>query len=87
MPVMIAMNVPSSRIPLPHDSRFSGSNSGKRPYFDGPKKALCTPIPQTAAIPNGTFLNHNPTSANSISNISKTFTPMVMRRLLNRSAR
>ena len=40
VPPMMAMNVPNSRMPLPHESFFSGSNSGNSPYFDGPKIAL-----------------------------------------------
>ena len=59
----------------------------RQPYFDGPKKALCTPMPQTAAIASGTFFDPSAASAKSINKISKTLTPSVTLRLLNRSAR
>ena len=47
VPGMMARNVPSSRMPLPHESRFSGSSSGNEPYLDGPKTALWTPMENT----------------------------------------
>ena len=47
VPPMMARKVPSSITPLPHESFFSGSSSGSRPYFDGPKMALWTPIRNT----------------------------------------
>ena len=83
----MAMNVPNSSTPLPHDSRFSGNNSGNKPYFDGPKNALCVPMKKTAASCIGRLLTARPTDANSITNTSKILTPMVTVRLLKRSAR
>src|ERR1043166_5428370 len=35
----MAMKVVSSRTPLPQESSSAGSNSGRRPYFEGPKTA------------------------------------------------
>ena len=62
MPVMIARNVPSSRMPLPHESRRSGNSSGNSPYIDGPKIALCTPIRKIAASPIGRLRSSSPAS-------------------------
>ena len=81
------MYVPNSMSPLPQDSRFSGSNSGSKPYFDGPKKALCVPIRKTVKINKGSCCQTKPTSTKDITPISNTFTPTVIVRLLNRSAR
>ena len=44
-----ARNVPSSRIPFPQESLFSGSSSGSSPYFDGPNNAPCVLIRKTEA--------------------------------------
>ena len=86
MPRMMAMKVPSSSRPLPHDNFCSGSSSGSSPYLDGPKNALCTPIRKTqpsngqhvsqdAAMPgcNCHCLHTKPASASSITHISKIF--------------
>ena len=83
----MATKVPSSKTPLPHESFFSGSNSGSRPYFDGPKIALCTPIRKTPASFSDSWSEISATRANDITAISNTFTPMVTERLLKRSAR
>ena len=50
VPPMMAMNVPNSKTPLPHDNFFSGNSSGSSPYLDGPKIALWTPIRNTQKI-------------------------------------
>ena len=47
IPRMMAIQVPSSRMPFPHDNSFSDNSSGSSPYFEGPKNALCTPIRNT----------------------------------------
>ena len=57
------------------------------PYFEGPNTALCTPIKKMLPNSIGRFLSVNAASANIITKISNTFTPMVMVRLLKRSAR
>ena len=87
VPTTMARKVPSSSRPLPQDSRFSGSNSGSRPYLDGPKNALCVPIRKTPANKIGACCHANPAVASSMMNTSSTLTPMVMVRLLKRSAR
>ena len=84
---MIARKVPSSRMPLPQESRRSGRSSGNNPYFDGPKIALCTPIRKIAARPMARLCRRKPSVANAMIRISSTFTPMVTVRLLKRSAK
>ncbi len=84
---MVAVYVPSSMSPLPQDNFFSGSNSGRRPYFEGPKNALCTPIRKTQASRIGMCFQISPVSASDITTTSKTLTPMEIVRLLKRSAR
>ena len=81
------MNVPSSRMPLPQESFRSGSNSGSRPYLDGPKNALCMPINNTHASRILMLPPSKPASTSAITATSKTFTPTVTMRLLKRSAR
>ncbi len=83
----MAMNVPSSRMPLPHESFRSGNSSGSEPYFAGPKMALCVPIRKTPASSRFLFHAHKPASTSSMMNNSKTFTPSITERLLKRSAR
>ena len=53
VPVMMAEKVPRPKMPLPHDSFFSGSNSGSMPYFVGPKIALCVLIKKMHASSSG----------------------------------
>ena len=47
VPKMIAMNVLISKSPLPRESSFSGSISGRMPYLAGLKKAAWSPIKNT----------------------------------------
>jgi hypothetical protein len=82
MPLMIAIMVPSSRTPLPHESRFSGSSSGRIPYFAGPKKALCTPMRKTHPSCKGRLCRASANTASSITPISNVFTAMATCRLL-----
>src|SRR6185312_9709342 len=84
---MIAMKVPSSSKPLPHESFRSGSSSGNEPYLDGPKKALCVPMRNTQASSRYRFDVHKPAITSVIIASSKTFTPSITDLLLNRSAR
>ena len=49
VPRIMAMNVPSSRTPLPQERRSSGRISGSKPYFDGAKTAACVLIRNPAA--------------------------------------
>lgn len=86
-PPMMAVKVPSSRTPFPQESRDSGSSSGRRPYFDGPKSALWAPMRKTPAIAAGRLSRRKAARTNSITAISNTFTPRVTERLLKRSAR
>ena len=87
VPRMMAMNVPSSRMPLPHDSFRSGSSSGSEPYLDGPKMALCVPIRNTLASSRFLFQVHSPANTSAMMKSSKIFTPSITARLLKRSAR
>ncbi len=59
VPVMEAEKVPRPKMPLPHDSFFSGNNSGSIPYFVGPKIALCVLIKAMAANISRTFPSQN----------------------------
>src|SRR5256885_5757353 len=45
VPARMAAKVQTSNRPLPEARRSCGINSGRMPYFDGPKSALCAPIP------------------------------------------
>ena len=74
-------------MPLPQESRFSGRSSGNRPYLEGPKIALCTPMKKIAARPMGRFLRANPAVAKAMIKTSNTFTETVTVRLLKWSAR
>ena len=87
MPRMMAMKVPSSRMPLPHESRRSGSNSGSEPYFDGPKIALWVPMRKTLASSRFLFHDQSPANTTAMMHSSKIFTPSMTLRLLKRSAR
>ncbi len=87
MPRMMAMKVPSSRMPLPQESFFSGSNSGSEPYLDGPNIALCVPMRKTPASRRYFFHDNNPAKTSDMMNNSKIFTPSITERLLKRSAR
>ena len=60
MAVMLPRNVPNSMMPLPHESRFSGSSSGSNPYFDGPKSAPSVLIKNTPAHSIGRFCSARP---------------------------
>ena len=84
---MMARNVPSSIRPLPQDNFRSGNNSGRRPYLEGPKNELWTPIKNTQPSSTGIWFHQKPASARSITPISKIFTLTLMVRLLKRSAR
>src|SRR5271154_2331412 len=84
---MMAMNVPSSRMPLPHESFRSGNNSGSEPYFDGPKNALCVPMRKTPTSKRFLFIAHNPANTSDMMSSSKIFTPSITERLLKWSAR
>src|SRR6185369_8440834 len=84
---MMAMKVPSSRMPLPHESFLSGSSSGSEPYLDGPKIALCVPMRNTPASSRCLFQYHNPANTTDMISSSNTFTPSMTERLLQRSAR
>ena len=81
------MKVPSSNRPLPHDNFRSGSNSGRRPYLEGPKNELWTPIKNTQPNSIGIWFHQKPASARSITPISKIFTLTLIVRLLKRSAK
>ena len=81
------MKVPSSSRPLPQESFFSGNSSGSRPYLDGPKNELWTPIKNTQPSSNGIWFHQKPASARSITPISKIFTLTLIVRLLKRSAK
>ena len=85
--VIAAINVPSSITPFPQESSFSGSSSGRRPYFAGPNSAPCVLIRKTVAASIGRFPTASERSAKIITPISKIFVPMVTERLLKRSAR
>ena len=74
-------------MPLPQERRFSGSNSGSRPYFEGPKSAACVLSKKIAAAAIHRFTAASPAKAMSITPISITFRPAVTERLLKRSAR
>ncbi len=87
VPRMMAMNVPSSRMPLPHESFRSGNSSGSAPYLDGPKNALCVPMRKTPASSKFLFIVHSPVNTNAMMSSSNTFTPSITERLLKRSAR
>ena len=81
-PPIAAKKVPSSRMPLPHDSRASGSNSGSNPYLQGPKSAACVLARKTAAISRFRLCRPSPTMASAITAISKNFVQIVTVRLL-----
>ena len=87
VPPMMAMKVPNSSTPLPQESWRSGISSVSRPYLDGPKMALCTPIRNTHPSVSQRLAAANPASAPAMTRISKHFTPRTTVRLLNRSAR
>ena len=86
VPTMMARNVPSSMTPLPHDRRLAGSNSGRRPYFDGPKSAACVATRASAKIETGSECLASPAVATTIETISIALVQMVICRLLKRSA-
>jgi hypothetical protein len=76
------MNVPRPIKPLPHESCFSGSNSGNKPYLVGPKKAACVLNRNTTASISGTKFNPSASVASNITPISATLTAMATLRLL-----
>ena len=82
MALIDARKVPSSMMPLPQERSFSGSISGNRPYFDGPKSAACelsrnTPTDSITRLPRPSATSENDIAATSIH-----FVPMVTERLL-----
>ena len=73
-------------IPLPHDNRFSGNNSGSNPYFDGPKNALWVESKKTTIISIVSDLKNKPIVARSIIRTSAYLVPTATLRLLKRVA-
>ena len=72
--------------PFPHDRLFSGSNSGSRPYFEGPKSAawLATSVKRDQRKRQEWVAR--PAVASSIEPNSITLVQIVIWRLLKRSA-
>ena len=82
VPRMIAMKVLISKSPLPRDRSFSGSISGKMPYFAGLKKAAWSPMRKTTASIDSIWPVTKAPRAKSMMKISKIFTVTRMVRLL-----
>ena len=73
-------------MPLPQERRSWGSSSGRTPYFEGPKIALCVPMRKTAASSSGRARSQSAAAANSMMATSAAFTPVMTAGLLKRSA-
>ena len=86
VPTIIARKVPSSITPFPQERLFSGSNSGNRPYFEGPNNAawLATSVSAVSESPKEWVAR--PAVASSMEPNSIAFVQIVICRLLNRSA-
>ncbi len=87
VPVMMALKVPRPKMPLPHESFFSGNSSGSSPYLDGPKIALCVLIRKIQQSSTGMLPRHRPNIASDMMPNSAHLTPTATLRLLKRSAR
>ncbi len=69
--------------PLPQESSFSGSNSGSRPYFDGPnKRALCADQKNGGGLHGQISGGQRGDAQTVITPISNNFVPIVTVRLL-----
>jgi hypothetical protein len=68
-------------IPFPQESFCSGSNSGSKPYLEGPKSADCVLIKNTAAHSIGRLRIASPAIATPITTISISFVPITTLRL------
>ena len=86
-PAMMARKVVSSRMPLPQESSLSGSSSGSRPYFAGPKKAACVLARKITANAMRELPRVKAYMAKSMAQTSKILVAMATLRLLKRSAR
>ncbi len=82
VPPMPARNVPNSMMPLPQESRCSGSNSGSKPYFEGPKSAPSVLIKNTPTNSIGKLRAARLAMKNAMTPSSNNFVPMVTLRLL-----
>jgi len=89
VPARMAANVQSSNRPFPAARRSCGINSGRMPYFDGPKSALCAPIPHKTI--NGRMpplgFSQSATVPALIRSTSTALIAMMTVRLLRRSAK
>ena len=79
---MLPKKVPSSMIPLAQESLRSGTSSGSNPYFDGPNKADCELMRNTAAHSSGKLCSQRPRMVTAITKISINFVPITTLRLL-----
>ena len=89
VPVRMAAKVQTSNRPLPAARRSCGINSGRMPYFDGAKSALCAPIPHktiNGRMPPAGF-TQSATVPALMRSTSTTLIAMMTVRLLRRSAK
>jgi len=86
VPTIIARKVPNSITPLPHDKRLAGSNSGSKPYFEGPNSAAWVATKPSATKHMIREWSASPAVATVMAPISIPLVQSVTRRLLKRSA-
>ncbi len=70
------MFVPIPITPLPQASFSGGNNSGKLPYFAGPKNALCVLIKKITAMIKTTLPCINANVATTMISTSATLVPI-----------